>query len=148
MRFQAITTELVFEHALRIRMKADTEDSSEAASSDAATAAVGTPVDNASQLGPETVDSEDSDADVDRSATASASTTAAPASNSSKGKGKSTLEEQPKGVEAEKPAKKDTSRHLVGRINNLVTSDLNNIDGLGVYLVFIGTLFHVLSPQH
>ncbi|KAJ8473273.1 hypothetical protein ONZ51_g7973 [Trametes cubensis] len=137
-RFQAITTELVFEHALRIRMKADTEDSSEAASSDAATAAVGTPVDNASQLGPETVDSEDSDADVDRSATASASTTAAPASNSSKGKGKSTLEEQPKGVEAEKPAKKDTSRHLVGRINNLVTSDLNNIDGLGVYLVFIG----------
>ncbi|KAH9886265.1 P-loop containing nucleoside triphosphate hydrolase protein [Cubamyces lactineus] len=138
-RFQAITTELVFEHALRIRMKADTEDTSGAGSSGAATAAVGTPADNTSQLDPENAEPEGSDADVDRSATASSSTAIAPASNSTKGKAKSTLEEeQPQGAETEKPAKKETSRHLVGRINNLVTTDLNNIDGLGVYLVFIG----------
>ncbi|KAI0325198.1 P-loop containing nucleoside triphosphate hydrolase protein [Cubamyces sp. BRFM 1775] len=134
-RFQAIITELVFEHALRIRLKADTDDSSSPAPSDAATA-VGTP-DDISQL-TNGEDPEGGDANVDRSATASSSTTAAPPAKSIKGKAKSISEDQPQSAEPDKPAKKETGRHLVGRINNLVTSDLNNIDGFGVYLVFIG----------
>ncbi|KAI0655828.1 P-loop containing nucleoside triphosphate hydrolase protein [Cubamyces menziesii] len=138
-RFQAVITELVFEHALRIRMKADTESSSAAPSN--ATTAVGTP-DNASQLGVEGEGSESGDAEAGHSATASSSTAVAPTSGSAKGKAKSTSEEQPKGVEPEKPVKKATGGHLVGRINNLVTSDLNNFEGLGMNLVF----FTIESP--
>ncbi|KAH9886263.1 P-loop containing nucleoside triphosphate hydrolase protein [Cubamyces lactineus] len=138
-RFQAVITELVFEHALRIRMKADTESSSAAQSN--ATTAVGTP-DNASQLGAEGEGSESGDADAGHSATASSSTAVAPASGSIKGKAKSTSEVQPKEVEPEKPVKKATGGHLVGRINNLVTSDLNNFEGLGMHLVF----FTIESP--
>ena len=145
MRFQAVITELVFEHALRIRMKADTESSSAAPSN--ATTAVGTP-DNASQLGVEGEGSESGDAEAGHSATASSSTAVAPTSGSAKGKAKSTSEEQPKEVEPEKPVKKATGGHLVGRINNLVTSDLNNFEGLGMNLVFFSTRLQLLSRHY
>ncbi|KAI0325196.1 P-loop containing nucleoside triphosphate hydrolase protein [Cubamyces sp. BRFM 1775] len=139
-RFQAVLTELIFEHALRIRMKADTKESSSAAPSNATTA-VGTP-DNASQLDAEGEGSEGGDADAGHSATASSSTAVGPASGSIKGKGKSTSESQTKPTEPEKPVKKETGGHLVGRINNLVTSDVNNFEGLGMHLVF----FTIESP--
>ncbi|KAI9061280.1 P-loop containing nucleoside triphosphate hydrolase protein [Trametes sanguinea] len=145
-RTQAIVTELVFEHALRIRMKADTDDSDNANESDSSTA-VATP-DNASQLGAEgTQDGssaeEDSGGEATHSVTASSSTAATPASDSGKGKGKAAASDD--GASAKKKAeeakpdatKKDRSRHLVGRINNLVSSDLNNLENLGMSATFL-----------
>ncbi|OSD00626.1 P-loop containing nucleoside triphosphate hydrolase protein [Trametes coccinea BRFM310] len=147
-RIQAIVTELVFEHALRIRMKADTDDSSNAAESNSSTA-VATP-DNASQLSPEgtqdggsAASEEDSSGEATHSATASSSTAAAPAtSDSGKGKAKARPDDDAsakKGSEEAKPdsAKKDPSRHLVGRINNLVSSDLNNLENIGMSATFL-----------
>ncbi|CDO74329.1 hypothetical protein BN946_scf184850.g1 [Trametes cinnabarina] len=145
-RTQAIFTELVFEHALRIRMKADTQDSSARAESDSSTA-VATP-DNASHLSPEgTQDGASStgeDGGGTHSATASSSTAVASDHNAQKGKGKSTSDDAKKEGEAAKPdaAQKAPSRHLVGRINNLVSSDLTNLEGIGM----AATFFAIESP--
>ncbi|KAI0365043.1 P-loop containing nucleoside triphosphate hydrolase protein [Pilatotrama ljubarskyi] len=148
-RIQAVITELVFEHALRVRMKADTSDSSTATPSSVSTAVV-TP-DNASQNGIEGAQSlesgENDTGDVAHSATASSSTAVPPSATSSikgKGKEKSASESGSTAPPAATPApsempesKTGANKHLVGRINNLVSSDLSSLENIGMFAVFV-----------
>ncbi|KAM5539771.1 hypothetical protein V8D89_006584 [Ganoderma adspersum] len=142
-RIQAIITELVFEHALRIRMKAETSGVADASKSGENTA-VATP-DTASQLG------EDSEGDSSasgqteeaapaHSATASSSTDVASvsASTTAKGKSKAPPEDVPKkAAEQEKPGEnKKKGKNLVGRINNLVSSDLSSLEPIAMFVTF------------
>ncbi|KAF9802245.1 hypothetical protein IEO21_09909 [Rhodonia placenta] len=118
-QLEAVVTELVFTHALRIRMKAET-------SEDAPTAPV-TPV-NASAVWSSAAQSED-EATVREAETFADSTTASTQSAKAKQKSKSTPKQadvltQPTAGE-EKDRDKDKS--LVGKINNLIASDLANI---------------------
>ena len=142
-RIQAIITELVFEHALRIRMKAETSDAAGASKSGDNTA-VATP-DTASQIGEdgEAESSEGSQTDGGapaQSATSSSSTDVASvsASATAKGKGKAPAEDVPKKpAEQEKPAEdKKKGKNLVGRINNLVSSDLSSLEPIAMFLTF------------
>ncbi|KAI0633979.1 P-loop containing nucleoside triphosphate hydrolase protein [Trametes polyzona] len=146
-RIQAILTELVFEHALRVRMKAET-DTPETTTSSVSTA-VATP-DDASQIGTEGSDSQGGENDAEgmaHSAAASSSTTVqAHSSSSTKGKGKAASESSSAAEDAQpakgEDAKKGANKHLVGRINNLVSSDLSNFENLGMNFVF----FTIESP--
>ncbi|EJF59658.1 P-loop containing nucleoside triphosphate hydrolase protein [Dichomitus squalens LYAD-421 SS1] len=139
-RIQAVITELVFEHALRIRMKAETSEVTDASKSGEITA-VATP-DTASQVGVEgegegSAEGSDAGASVPaHSATSSSSTAVAPASI--KGKGKAPSEDTAKKVaEPSKPAEGGKKgKNLVGRINNLVTSDLSNLEPIGMFVTF------------
>ncbi|KZT65009.1 P-loop containing nucleoside triphosphate hydrolase protein, partial [Daedalea quercina L-15889] len=103
-RTTGIITQLVFAHALRIRLKAEVPDTP---ASSTVTTAVGTP-DNASE-----------------DETARASTI----SSSTKGKGKSKVSSE--GGESRKEGTKNSEdakgANLVGKINNLVTTDLDNL---------------------
>ncbi len=143
-RVQAIITELVFEHALRVRMKAGTNGG---ADSSAATTATTTP-DSASQVGDEVAASDAGEGDTvaDRSTTSSA-TIIAPSSTSSKGKGKGKAQPEPAtaktDVQADAP--KAQEKNIVGRINNLVTSDLSSLDNSSMNLIYSSTC-HVLPP--
>ncbi|KAL1939047.1 hypothetical protein VTO73DRAFT_10307 [Trametes versicolor] len=138
-RIQAIITELVFEHALRVRMKAETSDSS-AATPSAASTAVATP-DSASQVGTDQGDEDSTEGTAEHSATTSSSTAVPPSAASSiKGKGKASPENKSPAKKEAEPAKADEKRgnkHLVGKINNLVSSDLSNFENLGMFTVFI-----------
>lgn len=148
MRIQAIITELVFEHALRVRMKAETSDT--VPSSSISTAAA-TP-DNASQVG---TDGSQGDNDNDGSAAyspAASSSTAGPLGtpNSAKGKGKGSSEpeagKEPGSVNAD-DTKKDGNKHLIGRINNLVSSDLANFENVGICVVFVRKSSHAAKQR-
>ncbi|KAI9069817.1 hypothetical protein FKP32DRAFT_1671074 [Trametes sanguinea] len=145
-RSQAIITELLFEHALRIRMKADTPDSHDATESNSDHAAAAS--DNASQLSSEdlpeerSVDRGDGCEDASHSATPSSGTGAPSTSDSRKGKAKSPSNDETRaGQDASGTTpdaeKKEHGRHLVGRINNLVSSDLNNLENFGMFAIFI-----------
>ncbi|KAI0717852.1 P-loop containing nucleoside triphosphate hydrolase protein [Cerioporus squamosus] len=140
-RIQAIVTELVFEHSLRVRMKAETSETVEVPKSGENTA-VATP-DSASQAGAE--DSEGSGSEsgdgetatsVSHTATSSTATAVAPTSASVKGKGKaSSVAEAPKKTDVPEPPK-GKGKNLVGRINNLVSSDLSSLENISMYIVF------------
>ncbi|KIP05211.1 hypothetical protein PHLGIDRAFT_534835 [Phlebiopsis gigantea 11061_1 CR5-6] len=104
-RTQAIFTSLIFDHALRIRFKAEAPGNSDVGETPAVRSSSPT----------------DSGADTDTVATADASvseaaTVVAPASEQAKDDKKDTDE---KGAEK--------NENLVGKLNNLVTSDLENI---------------------
>ncbi|RPD55442.1 P-loop containing nucleoside triphosphate hydrolase protein [Lentinus tigrinus ALCF2SS1-7] len=129
-RMQAIITELVFEHALRVRMKAGT---SEGAESSADNSAIPTP-DTASQVGDEGHASDAGDSDTVAEQSASSSTTIAPVSStSSKGKGKAQPEPETTKTSAEAPKSK---KNIIGRINNLASSDLSSLDNCSMYFVY------------
>ncbi|KAI9056609.1 P-loop containing nucleoside triphosphate hydrolase protein [Trametes sanguinea] len=146
-RTQAIVTELVFEHALRIRVKADTPEPNATAESYSTTAVV-TP-DNASQLGTEgardgsSMSGENESGEASHSVTVSLDTAVPPTSNAGKGKATSTTtDKSTAGKDASDAAKsgvakKDPSKHLVGRINNLVSSDLSNLENVGMWAIFL-----------
>ncbi|TFK79744.1 P-loop containing nucleoside triphosphate hydrolase protein [Polyporus arcularius HHB13444] len=142
-RIQAIVTELVFEHALRVRMKAETSETVEVPKSGENTV-VATP-DSASQAGTEGDSgsgSESGDADAEtatsasHTASSSTATVVAPTSASIKGKGKvaSVAEISQKTETPEPPRSK--GKNLVGRINNLVSSDLSSLENISMYIVF------------
>ncbi|RDX45542.1 P-loop containing nucleoside triphosphate hydrolase protein [Lentinus brumalis] len=139
-RIQAIVTELVFEHALRVRMKAETSETVEVPKSGESTVVV-TP-DSASQAGTEGDSgsgSESGEADTTASAshtaTSSTATAVAPTSASIKGKGKApSVAEASKKIAPEPP--KSKGKNLVGRINNLVSSDLSSLENISMYIVF------------
>ncbi|OSD04848.1 P-loop containing nucleoside triphosphate hydrolase protein [Trametes coccinea BRFM310] len=123
-RTQAIVTELVFEHALRIRMKADVDDSSDPTESNSSTAAAVTP-DHASRLDPEGSQDENSEGEGDSGGEATHSTAAS---------------SSPAAIFKPDAAKKDSShggKHLIGRINNLISSDLNNLENIGMPATFL-----------
>ncbi|PIL29335.1 ATP-binding cassette transporter [Ganoderma sinense ZZ0214-1] len=144
-RIQAIITELLFEHALRIRMKAETGDSAEGSES-GETMVVVTP-DTASQLGEDgAMESSESSQAVtsatEHSAASISSTDAAslPASAAAKGKGKAAAEDvQKNAVEQEKPAEGKKGKNLVGKINNLVSSDLSSLEPVAMFLTITHT---------
>ncbi|RPD55459.1 P-loop containing nucleoside triphosphate hydrolase protein [Lentinus tigrinus ALCF2SS1-7] len=129
-RMQAIITELVFEHALRVRMKAGT---SEGTGSSAANTAISTP-DTVSQADDESRASNAGDGDTVVEQSATSSTTIAPASlTSSKGKGKAQPESETTKTGAEGPK---AEKNIVGRINNLVSSDLSSLDKWSMHFVY------------
>ncbi|KII86823.1 hypothetical protein PLICRDRAFT_700101 [Plicaturopsis crispa FD-325 SS-3] len=116
-RAQAIITQLVFEHALRIRLKAETPDST---SSAADAPAVITP-DSSSIANAST---EDGTGSGDETLRAS-STSGLPAAN----KGKQTpagdsLDTATDSAKVEEPVSTD---NIIGKINNLVSTDLQNL---------------------
>lgn len=143
MRVQAIITELVFEHALRVRMKAETSDT---ASSSSISTAAATP-DNASQVGTDGLQGDEDSSERSGSAAysqaASSSTAGGPSTtNSTKGKGKaSSKPEIAKGAASvnSNDTEKGGNKHLIGRINNLVSSDLANFENVGLCVVFVRT---------
>jgi hypothetical protein len=103
---EAILTSLIFDHALRIRLKAETDTNH----SQPATTLLST-------------------------TTASTSVTTSPAS----AQVESTNDK--KARRATEPKKKEAKKkNLVGKINNLMTSDLANINR-GVDILFLGALF-------
>lgn len=122
---QAILTQLLYDHALRIRMKAETNESQP--NSRSSTAAV-TP-DTASVV-------EDEEEDRPSGSVDGASTTAV-GTDSAKGKQKAAPESDNK---TDTDASKDSkTSNLMGKLNNMVTSDLENI-GQGRDL-FIPSMF-------
>ena len=108
-RTQGILTELVFEHSLRIRFKAESS-GGEGRTPSPSTAVTPAP---ASETG--SVDSETAGGEDGQSSTAYSESSAAAA----KGKGKADPEES-----AKEAKKKD---NLIGKINTLVTVDVDNI---------------------
>ncbi|KAJ7814135.1 P-loop containing nucleoside triphosphate hydrolase protein [Mycena olivaceomarginata] len=119
-RCEAIVTQLVFEHALRIRVKAETAEkkSSSSGTSTPADSEAPSPIDQEDSSGDETLNSTDADA-LSRDETLQASSSSIKSTTSSKAKGKG----------KEEPADEDSSdgSNLVGKITNLVTTDLGNI---------------------
>lgn len=120
---QAIITDLVFEHALRIRVKAGTADADDSDDSDGATSRDETVVE-AADLPDEAPPDPDN------------------ASNTpTKGKGKSAGTADPgvSAANADRAQGSSGSAHLIGRINNLVSGDLRTLDDLSQYAVFFST---------
>ncbi|KAI8982789.1 multidrug resistance-associated ABC transporter [Trametes punicea] len=119
-RTEAIITQLVFDHALRIRMKSET---SESPSGSRATTAVHTP-DNASIAEP-TSGERSSGAGSNRSEDETVlPSTASTASTTLGKKNKDSKKDDEKQV---RPGERPSSSNLIGRINNLVTTDMGNI---------------------
>ncbi|CAK5280078.1 unnamed protein product [Mycena citricolor] len=116
-RCEGLITQLVFEHSLRIRVKAETEKT-------ASTSGTATPVDT------EPAEAADPDASISEDGTAAETlsqeetlqaSTASVKSTSSKGKDKAKAGEKTAAPEEE------SADNLVGKITNLVTTDLGNI---------------------
>ena len=130
-RLQAIITELVLEHALRVRMKAGTNEGPE---SSAANTAIATP---ASQAGDEESTSDAGDGDTVTEQSATSSTTIQPSSSSSsKGKGKaqsgsppSRETEAPKAMEKNR-RKEEQKRKLEQLAEQLKAGNKKGQDGL------------------
>ncbi len=106
---QAIITDLVFEHALRIRVKAGTADADDSDSRDETIVETAEPVNEAP-------------ADADGTP-----------STPMKGKGKSTNATT---TAKAGRARNAGSAHLIGRINNLVSGDLRTLDDLSQFTIF------------
>ncbi|KAJ7139685.1 hypothetical protein C8R44DRAFT_867802 [Mycena epipterygia] len=121
-RCEALITQLVFEHALRIRVKAESAEKTPRSGTATPESESPSPVeqDESNGSGDETVNSVDADT-VSRDETLQASSASIKSTTSSKGKGKKadTAKEEPE-------ASSDAS-NLVGKITNLVTTDLGNI---------------------
>lgn len=133
---QAIVTDLVFEHALRIRVKAGTAgsvDQDEGEASDATV--VGTP------------DSQEATSQDDGTTGNAADSFSTPTSTAAKGKAKA-----PQKLDDVKVDRAEKNVHLMGRINNLVSSDLQNLNDLSMMMIFWSTsslgLFSLIRNTH
>lgn len=134
-RTEGIVTQLVFDHALRIRMKAET---SASPSPSRATTAAQTP-DNASIAEAEesTVHGSPSGSNASGEETVRNSTIST-ASTAATKKGKEPPAKKSEDAPAALAEPSTGSGNLIGKINNLVTTDLNNlVDGRD--FLFIGT---------
>ncbi|KAI0344119.1 multidrug resistance-associated ABC transporter [Trametopsis cervina] len=133
---QALITELVFEHALRIRVKAET---SSGTPSPSAASSVATTPDNAS-LAERSDRGESPDTD-DETTTAVSEGTSVP-----KGKKSRAPSEASTAAASEKPKEASAgSGNLVGKLNNLVTTDLNNlVDGRDFLFVLVYTPLQIV----
>ncbi|KAI0638608.1 multidrug resistance-associated ABC transporter [Trametes polyzona] len=119
---EAIITQLVFDHALRIRVKSE---SSSSPSSSRASTAAHTP-DNGSIAEAENESPSGSNGDGSEDDTVRAST----ASTSSAAVAKKGADTKKAGDKLDAAGGGPSSGNLIGRINNLVTTDLNNlVDG-------------------
>ncbi|KIK71390.1 hypothetical protein GYMLUDRAFT_254610 [Collybiopsis luxurians FD-317 M1] len=123
-RGQAIITQLVFEHSLRIRVKAETADSTSTTSSPETL----TPDSDSTREG--TVDGSDTLQSVSVSPTEAESSTmhsSSPSiSSTSKAAGKDSKKDK-KSKDNEQDSGESSASNLIGKINNLVTTDLDNI---------------------
>lgn len=128
---EAIFVSLVFDHSLRIRMKAESEEKSDASTPQSKA------VDSDSEHTDE--DTEEATGSHSRSATnatGDSSTVAGSAADDD-------AEEPSQSAASQKPDTKDASTgnaNLVGKINNLVTSDVENIKS-GRDFLFLGEVF-------
>lgn len=124
-RTEGILTQLIFSHSLRIRMKAELPEGTANSSS---STAVQTP-DNSSvaeqPVGAEA--SESSGGSGDETLAQSSSASVKSAKGKSKAKDASESTTATKVAPPEKKKKDASADNLVGKINNLVTTDLNNI---------------------
>ncbi|KAG2160129.1 uncharacterized protein EDB93DRAFT_1113551 [Suillus bovinus] len=127
-RVEGILTQLIFEHALRIRMKAELPDDDKKLGESTAPS---TP-DSASVAGSSTAAADEStDGSGDETLQASAETSSTSSSKKYKHKSQNVKEEPDSS-----PKQYSSADNLVGKINNLVTTDLNNInDGRDFLLV-------------
>lgn len=140
-RTTGIVTQLIFEHSLRIRIKAEIADTP---ANSVANTAVGTP-DTASLADAEGSDGQENDNESPTNSnsdgdTMRASTVSVTASATAKGKQRagSVSGESRKSVSNAASAEGEKSGNLVGKINNLVTTDLDNLIN-GRDFLFIGT---------
>lgn len=138
-RAECLITQLIFEHSLRIRVKAETDPNAPPTSTPATPATLtpdqasinesSSPQDESS-ISSHVVDASTTDVNTlhsrDETLRASSSSVKSSASSKGKSKSKSTKEDD----KASKQTDKDghsSADNLVGKINNLVTTDLNNI---------------------
>ncbi|KAG6808744.1 hypothetical protein H0H92_003040, partial [Tricholoma furcatifolium] len=142
-RTEGIITQLIFEHSLRIRVKAETEQSSPSASPLPSTPLIpdneptvsSLPSDgaeaetiNSAQHQDELASSSEAIPTPSQDETLRASFSSVESSGSKKGKESSSI----KGSESERDS---NAANLVGKINNLVTTDLGNITGARDFLL-------------
>ncbi|KIP03407.1 hypothetical protein PHLGIDRAFT_242940 [Phlebiopsis gigantea 11061_1 CR5-6] len=129
-RTEAIVTSLVFDHALRIRLKAEVAEKKDAVPSAAPSPADATTPDSASAADAES-DGAETDTVHSRTATTASSATAvaseAPAKDDQDKKKKDGAAAADKKKKDDAAAADKKSSNLVGKINNLVTSDLDSI---------------------
>ncbi|EMD39554.1 hypothetical protein CERSUDRAFT_150095 [Gelatoporia subvermispora B] len=119
-RTEAIITSLVFEHSLRIRAKAETGKSSE--DSSANTSGAGTP-ETASVVDVTGDDASEGSTPSEEDTLRASSTSVSSRADTDKGKAKAKGESP-----SDKPAfPVENTKNLVGKLNNLVTVDLNKI---------------------
>lgn len=138
-RAEAILTSLVFDHALRIRLKAETDSDRK----DDRLERV-----NPDGFGNNTQEIEESAADIDDAAgpsriPASAFITPAPTTVDQTGPdtGAGRIASHAKAADSDTQKKRD---NLLGKINNLITSDLDNIANGRVFLFLRETCFTLL----
>ncbi|KDR83054.1 hypothetical protein GALMADRAFT_238844 [Galerina marginata CBS 339.88] len=136
---EALITQLVFEHSLRIRLIAETGKETKADTEQDNATVAGTP-DTASIAGSSTEDtntSSQSPSPTNRTPEASTDSQSTLTVSTIKGKAKDTSPPPPKTSPAKKvtPDKKDAN--LIGKINNLVTTDLGNITDARDFIMLI-----------
>ena len=131
-RIESIITSLVFDHALRIRLKAETAkaavETSSPATLDSTEVQIETGQDDTSGSGDEdnvTVQSAHTTASTVIAGATDASSTTAAVSSQQKAKATDIKKAEAKDSQGGKEAKK--GGNFVGKLNNLVTSDLGNI---------------------
>ena len=127
MRVSAIVTQLVFEHALRIRVKAET-------SSSPAATPTATPEGHSEATTPDSGSAVEIDIVSEDAAGGSEESTTTVTSSTIKGKRK---EEAPGSDSGDETGNEPSgSSNLVGKMNNLVSTDLENlIDGRDILLL-------------
>lgn len=128
-RTEGIITSLVFDHALRIRLKAATSDKKDAPTTDAAAGDSPNP-DAKSTSSPDSGSTASSDEADDDTTVHSRSPTAASTSTSTTVVTPAKAADDKKKDEKESKEETDSKSkgsNLIGKINNLITSDLENI---------------------
>ena len=142
MQIEAIVTQLVFEHALRVRMKAETSEapSITSSASDLEEPTVVPLLDEDSTVASEidgTPTAATSRSEDSTTTTVPGSTPSSQATNA-QGKGKAISAEATPSVKKAQSPPNDAGKSLVGRINNLVTSDLSSIEWVSWSLISVG----------
>lgn len=122
---EGVITELVFEHALRIRMKGDSSTSPASPGTETAVASPGSSADTTSPL----QDASSTIGDTDGVETIIADSAAPPESQITTAIDVAAAVASSKALKDNKASEKDgdATDNLVGKINNLITSDLQNI---------------------
>lgn len=129
MRVEGIITSLVFDHALRIRLKAEAAKKDESKDTASVNTGPGSEMKDSASPSPDntsTASDEDDNTLHSRSTTNASTSTAAtvvvqpPAASTVKGT-------DPKKEEEKEETPKSKGANLIGKINNLVTSDLEHI---------------------
>jgi hypothetical protein len=132
-RTQGILTELVFEHSLRIRFKA--ESSGDGARRTPTASGAATPADGASEVG----DIDDDDSNTVEGGSEAGSTRTDSTAVKGKGKAKVAAAPSPAPVQSAAPEEDKKKDNLIGKINTLVTVDIDNIIG-GKDFLMLGKL--------